>query len=206
MKRTYAKQVTPVASRLIYKGVIMTTHQTSFLHHLDTDDSQVVSIPLSKLGKHAGKYTAIIDAIDSDLAKTSWYVKISNQTQYACYKSKQNLYLHREVMARMLGRPLAKHELIDHIDGDGLNNRRANLRIATHQQNLANQRKQKRNTSSRFKGVAYYKRDKNWEAHIKKDGKKIYLGRFPTELEAHEAYVEEAKRLFGIYYNDGTGG
>src|SRR5208282_1047840 len=86
----------------------------------------------------------------------------------------------------------------DHIDGDGLNNRRYNLRSVTHSQNMHNARKPiKPGSSSRFKGVAFQARLKRrpWQARI---GDR-HLGYFATEEEAGAAYDNAAKLERGEY-------
>lgn len=70
---------------------------------------------------------------------------------------------------------------VDHIDRNPLNNSNGNLRIVTNQQNTYN-------TDAR--GTTYKSRLNKWEAQIQADGKKIYLGVFPTEAEAHQAYLD----------------
>lgn len=172
-----------------------------------------IKIPLSKTGKYAGRYVAIVDEVDGDLTSMSWYVKNPNKhtAQYAMNRSvrpnsngrKTNIYMHREVLERKIGRELQAGEVVDHINGDGLDNRRGNLRVATVSQNSCNQRRQRRNTTSKYKGVAYYKRDNNWESYIKHHGKKYSLGRYKTEVEAYQAYVTKARELFGEFFNDG---
>lgn len=88
--------------------------------------------------------------------------------------------------------------LVDHIDGDGLNNRRANLRPATHAQNSANQKRSSRNRSG-FKGVHYYHRTSSWRAYIGVGGKQRHLGYFSTAEEAARIYDAAALELFGEF-------
>lgn len=85
---------------------------------------------------------------------------------------------------------------IDHINGNRLDNRISNLRLATMSQNLANSVIH-RNNKSGFKGVSRI--ETRFRAQIKKDGKVIYLGLFASALEAHEAYCEAAARLHGEF-------
>ena|SRR5258708_2925659 len=97
------------------------------------------------------------------------------------------LRLHRFILNLEPGDPD-----VDHVDGNGLNNVKANLQLATHQQNQCNQRKQLRKTSSRFKGVTWDRHAGEWKAQIKVKGKNHYLGCFAIEQEAAEAYDQAA--------------
>ena len=80
--------------------------------------------------------------------------------------------------------------MIDHIDGDKLNNRIENLRIVTQQQNQFNQK--------RAKGYCWHKQNKKWMAQIHIDEKKKHLGCFKTEEEAREAYLK-AKEIYHLF-------
>jgi hypothetical protein len=87
---------------------------------------------------------------------------------------------------------------IDHVNGNGLDNRRSNLRPADHSQNAMNRRKIT-GTSSRYKGVGYHKYLQKWRAYIKVNGRSISLGYFDNEKDAALAYDEAARRYFGKY-------
>lgn len=88
--------------------------------------------------------------------------------------------------------------IVDHINGDSLDNRRINLRIATNAENLRNRGKNKNNTSG-FKGVIYDKKAKNWRASIMKNGKTYHLGGYNTKIEAAIVYNEAASNMFGCF-------
>jgi hypothetical protein len=87
---------------------------------------------------------------------------------------------------------------IDHINGNGLDNRRSNLRLASVQQNGCNRKVGSNNTSS-YKGVIFHKRDKKYQSSIKYKGKRSYLGYYNNAEDAAKAYDEAAKKLFGEF-------
>lgn len=95
--------------------------------------------------------------------------------------------------------------LIDHIDGNGLNNRRLNLRICTPQQNCRNHKSKNKNSNHLFKGVSNvsYKSNsivkKPFRAHITIDNRYIHLGCFVTQEEAAKSYDLNALKYFGDY-------
>ena len=91
-------------------------------------------------------------------------------------------------------------QIVDHVNGNGLDNQKNNLRICTRRENLFNKKKYL-SGKNRFKGV--YKRKliyKNtWEARINFNKKPIYLGDFSNEIDAAKAYNERAKKLYGQF-------
>lgn len=82
------------------------------------------------------------------------------------------------------GKPLHGYE-IDHINGDGLDNRRTNLRVVTHRQNANNFRKHR---NGKLPGATFG--CGNWQARIYVSGKRLHLGRFKTQEDAHIAYLK----------------
>ncbi len=97
---------------------------------------------------------AIIDTIDEDLAGRSWHAvpghrSVGNYTFYAARrKGSKRISMHRVILERILGRRLREGEECDHIDGNGLNNRRCNLRLVDHRRNTRNSHNRKRVTEA----------------------------------------------------------
>lgn len=134
-------------------------------------------------------FTRLDDTDADSLSCMRWHL-----STYGYAKNSKKELLHRILLG--VGAGLE----IDHIDGDGLNNQRANLRICTRQQNMMNQRKQKRLTSSQYKGVRFDKERGQWRAEIGLPGtKRKFLGRFPREDEAAVAYNVAALEKYGDF-------
>jgi AP2 domain/HNH endonuclease len=99
-------------------------------------------------------------------------------------------YLHREIMER-LGHDLTGR-VVDHINGDGLNNLPRNLRVVTQAQNVANRHGPQRNNTSGYIGVTFDKQTGRWRAQVQVNGKNHNIGRFDTPeqaAKARDAYI-----------------
>jgi hypothetical protein len=134
---------------------------------------------------------ALVDASDYEMvSRYKWHaIRKGPKTYACCHKGRKLVSMHRMIM-----RP-RKGYVVDHIDGNGLNNRRCNLRECTIQQNRANARS--RGGSSRFVGV--YRRKDKWVAGLQYRGKYYYLGLFEDEVEAAKARDRKAYELLGEY-------
>jgi hypothetical protein len=147
-------------------------------------------IPLTQ-----GKF-AIVDPDDySLLSRYKWHASKNAGTFYA----KRNAYstenastravcMHRRIMNA------PDDFVIDHINYNGLDNRKANLRLATRTQNNRHTRITINPGTSKYKGVSWYKREKRWAVRITADGKTIPIGYFKNEIEAALAYDHAAKK------------
>jgi hypothetical protein len=138
-------------------------------------------------------YEAIIDAADVPLVDgQNWSATVRPFTVYAVGKERigtkrRTVYLHRLMLCEPDGLQ------IDHKDGDGLNNRRYNLRVATPLQNSCNQRIHPNNTSG-FKGVTWDRKRGKWRAQISINCKQKNLGCFYSLEEAHSVYCLASKK------------
>lgn len=151
-------------------------------------------IPLTK-----GKVAIVDDCDYEELSKYKWCAaRRKDGLAYYAIRSvwgngkNKRIFMHRVITECPQGMQ------VDHIDGNGLNNTRANLRNATQSQNNANSRKPKSNKSG-FKGVHLHTQRKRWVAMIKINKKARYLGIFDTPELAHQAYCLAAKDLFGDF-------
>lgn len=140
-------------------------------------------------------YKVIVDS-DFNLG-TKWtrYTNTCGQIYFARVRKGKKQYLHRLIVN------CPDNMVVDHINGNTLDNRKSNLRICTKLQNQYNQKKHKGKRHSKYKGVTYRKEliSKPWEAFIYPNGKHIRLGYFKTELEAAEAYNKAAVEYYGKY-------
>lgn len=137
---------------------------------------------------------ALVD--ESDFPRVS-SVLWRRHSRYAATKTETNNS--RGFMNELMHRFMFKDEIpkglfVDHINGNGLDNRRVNIRFATRQQNGHNSRPPK---NRRFKGA--HRCRNHWQAEIRHNGVLHRLGMFKTEIEAARVYNEAAKRLFGEY-------
>lgn len=149
-------------------------------------------------------FTAIIDANDAELVSgRSWFALVSPNSKavYAVTNVRSPsgtkcIYMHRLIS------PPPEGMTVDHKNGDGLDNRKKNLRHADQKQNHRNVSIRSDNASGQ-KGVYWNKRRKKWHARIKIDGRYICLGMFDDISLAGQAYKTAAKLLHGDFANVG---
>lgn len=138
--------------------------------------------------------TAIVDDEDFPwLVQWNWYC---NDSGYAVRNGQgsenaNTIRMHREIMKA------TDEKMIDHINGDTLDNRKSNLRFATISQNLMNRAKRK--TKWKYKGVTQRRTNSRFTARLTYQMKQYILGTYDTQEEAALAYDDKAKELFGEY-------
>jgi hypothetical protein len=147
-----------------------------------------IQVPLSR-----GLF-ATIDAADTALvAQFRWYARPKDAKSLGFYAfakptQKITIYMHRLLLAAPAGMQ------VDHVDGDGLNNRRSNLRLATQQLNNVNR---EYTSASGFRGV--YRNKNRWRAMIDVRKRHINLGNYVDPADAARAYYAAARKYFGEF-------
>jgi hypothetical protein len=138
-----------------------------------------------------GNYAIVDDQIYPIFKNLEWILEKSGNNCYAALAG-TNLKMHQLLM------PISKGQVIDHKNSNGLDNRIANLRVCSPQENAFNRAKH-RNGTSKFKGVYWDKDREKWRAEIMRDGVRHKLGRFTSEEAAAVAYDSAALMLFGEF-------
>jgi len=151
----------------------------------DLTDGTVKRIPV------AGGLYAYVDAADYDLiSRHNW--RLVSGGYAGRYERGKLILMHRQIMNP------AEGMVVDHIQGNRMDNTRANLRVCTLAQNNRNRTKHK-GAPSRFIGVYYNKQRGKWQALIRVDGKYKCVGSFDDEIEAARAYDHRAVELYGEF-------
>lgn len=152
---------------------------------------------VKRIALSQGKYAIVDDEDFEELNLYKWSLKKDSKSKRGlCYairseypdkdwnKSK-TVIMHRVIMNA------GGNEIIDHINGDGLDNRKENLRVVSNRANLNNRHSKKK---SKYPGI-YFSKKKRWIARITINGKRKYIGSFKNEKEAYKAYKNEYNKL-----------
>ena len=137
---------------------------------------------------------AIVDAEDYDwLIQYNWCACKCRNTFYATRMGGgRTIRMHREIMHAPKG------VMCDHINHNGFDNRKSNLRLCTNAQNSYNQQARS-SCTSKYKGVHWNKPNNKWVARIAFKQKRMHIGCFDNEIKAAMAYDKKAKELFGEF-------
>lgn len=161
------------------------------------DRSNTANAFVCECGNHAWKpitkgYVVLVDPEDIDLIQSGVHARPSKSGRNVYAADGERKYLHRKILQA------PRTRFVDHRNGNGLDNRKGNLRAASHSQNQQN-RKKSPDRSSRFKGVSYCKHRSMWEARATVNRQRFRAGHFDDEVEAAKAYDSLAKKLHGEF-------
>jgi len=152
---------------------------------------------MKKIKLTQGKFALVDDEDFEELNQYKWHVNFQRGRWYAVRwaprnkdKRRTKIHMHREIL-----KPSKTME-VDHIDRNGLNNQRHNLRVATKGQNMMNRPAW---GTSKYKGVYWHKENCKWAAHIYVKKTQHFLGLYENELEAALAYNCAARKYFGEF-------
>ena len=144
---------------------------------------------------------ALVDETDLEkVVKLNWHALADEHTHYAiAHVRTGGRYVRSWKMHRYLLEIDSPKLIIDHVNGNGLDNRRCGLRTCTNAENLRNRRVSS-NSRSRLKGAYWCEQGQRWRSSVLEDGKQKHLGYFDTPEEAHAAYCAEAQKLHGDFF------
>lgn len=150
---------------------------------------------MRKIELTKGKVVLVDDIDYESLIKFKWHfgTKYAVRQSRGDERSQKTIYMHRQILGLSQDRSIE----VDHINGNGLDNQRANLRIVTKFENQWNSKQHKK--SKPYKGTYFHRASGKWSAETQHLHKRYYLGLFNSELEAAKAYDDKTKELCGEY-------
>lgn len=160
---------------------------------------------MRELELNHGVVTLIDDDDYENIKAYRWYIKPFHGVARAYvfrktarsehpFRKQSSIQLHRQIMGLTIG----DSRIVDHINGNSLDNRKCNLRIGTRQQNNWSARL-RCDSSTGYKGVHFKKQKQKYQAYIRHNGRVKHLGFYTLKEEAAEAYNNKAKELFGAF-------
>jgi hypothetical protein len=156
-------------------------------------DGVTVSVPLA--GSRSFALVLLPDA--RKIVGQPWRLDKDGYASYVIWgvgsKRCQTVYMHRVILGAERG------QVTDHRNGDRIDNRRGNIRLATQSQNSANRYRLLPNTSSRFRGVTFHKASGKWQAQLKHLKRNYHLGLYERQEDAARAYDRAARQTWGEF-------
>lgn len=148
---------------------------------------------MKKIKLTQSKFALVDNADYTWFNQSKWYAHRWGYVWYACRQvNGSSVSMHRVI----LGLKLYDGKEVDHINRNGLDNRRSNIRVCSRAENQCNS---KRQNKWGYRGLAWNKRAKSWQVYIKHKHKKYYLGSFKDRIEAAIAYDKGAKKYYGKF-------
>ena len=181
----YNNQKEQAMPELIIESPTHGTHTVLY----DEEDREIVESYKWHISKQGKGKTCYVQTVVIDPDKDELFINPNDKRKR---KKRKTIHMHRLITK------CPKHLVVDHINHNGLDNRKENLRICTHQQNQYNKKLFARNSSG-FKGVSWSKRSKKWKAQITPNNKYLHLCFFNTKEEAARAYDANAHHYFGEF-------
>ena len=151
-----------------------------------------------------GKVTIVDDEDYSFLMQWNWYARSGDSPEYYATRSlhvslENGKYTRKAVIMHRVLTGAPNGYVVDHINGDTLDNRKSNLRVCRHANNIRNMRKSDRPLTSPYTGVSYHKKSGKWQASIKTQYKQKWLGNFIDPVKAAKAYNVAAIKQHGQF-------
>jgi hypothetical protein len=145
-------------------------------------------------------YEVLISACDLERVLSFKWHKMgrNSKSEHIYFSHKTPRPEHKDILLHRFITGCPDGKIVDHKNGNTLDNRRSNLRICTKTENNRNRRKNKNNTSG-YKGVFWDDYHKKWSVSIKNKGRRVYLGLFDDPQKAYEAYVAASQKYHGEF-------
>ncbi len=140
-----------------------------------------------------GKFAIVDDDMYDYLNQWKWCASKARCGNAWYAMRRPHVKMHHQISGKQKG----SGGEVDHLNGDGLDNRRENLRICSHSANMQNRHSLGKGKTSKYQGVCWDKHRKRWRAQIGKDEKRITIGRYKNSEDAAKAYDRKALELYG---------